>query len=326
MIYRVFKSNIPLVVLLLFPVLAILSLKEWITPSDHIIEQSSPIYSFFFSTISQSLFLNYATAFLLTITTAIMLNWLININELFDRQTFLPSLIYVITIGSFPKFSQLNPILIANFFLVIAVWRLFQVKRDASASKEMFDSAFFIALAALFYTPFLFFFLLTWVCLIIFRPFVWREWLLALFGFCFPIAVSAALYFVFNQLLDFDFYFNWEGTYKADIFTENVIIRSGASSLILMNFILAAYASFSKFSTNTLRFKRLLTLFAFLGVISILAMLYCRFISNEEVYPIFIALPSALFFTFYYQNSKSFIASVMFYLTLGFSLVNIYFF
>lgn len=325
MIYRVFKSNFPLVTLLLLPVLVVFSLPEWLSPSENLIENTGPIFGFIYSSLGSTSWVSYLAAYVLILTTAILFNRLINKNELFARHTFLPSLIYVVAIGAFPQLVQFHPVILGNFILVLALRRLFEVKRDFSAAKEVFDGAFLIALAALIYPPYTFLFLITWITLAVIRPFVWREWVLALLGFTIPTAVTGVLFHITDYPEYLEFYENLTPVYRADIFTDNVAIRSAASSLFVANFIFAAYSVLSLFSGHSLRFKQLLTIFSFFGILNIVVMLYCRFFSGEEIYPAFIALPGTLFFTFYYQNNKNFLAPILFYLCIAFALVNIYF-
>ena len=68
----------------------------------------------------------------------------------------------------------------------------------------MFWGAFLLGLATIFATFSAALIILCWICLAIFRPFVWREWLLVLLGFGLPIFYYMAIMYMIKGGFDFN--------------------------------------------------------------------------------------------------------------------------
>ena len=184
MLLNLYRSNTPLAIFSLPFLIAVISLP--------ILFFDSPSINLVFewqNTLCRSIYESKIVNFLCTVSivsvTAHQFNRAYNINTFYSRNTFVPGFIYVICLQSF-KALIFTPMLIAHLFLVFGLMQLFKLKRQESAKSIVFWSSFFISLAVIF-APFqVGLILLPWFALVIFRPFVWREWMLVIVGTLIP--------------------------------------------------------------------------------------------------------------------------------------------
>jgi hypothetical protein len=148
-----------------------------------------------FSFILDDVLLNVSITSLLIFIQGIWLNNIVNEFSILYKGSYLPSLCYVITASIFPGFLTLNACTLSIFFLLWIFIRLFRLYKSNNALYICFDSGMIIALASLFYFPSVLWLLIVFFALLLFRPFIWREWLAAICGFMVPYIFLAMYYF-----------------------------------------------------------------------------------------------------------------------------------
>lgn len=149
---------------------------------------------------------NLFFALIITLVQAVIFNRIMNEYNLLGKQSFLPALMYVTCSSLLAHFVVLTPALLCNFLVIWILDKFLSVHRNESAQAAMFDMGMIIGVGSLVYLPFVAMMLLLWVCLIIFRPFNWREWLAGIIGFgtvYFFIAVAYYWTDSFAALRDF---------------------------------------------------------------------------------------------------------------------------
>lgn len=119
----------------------------------------------------------------MTLLQAFLLNKLINHFNFLGKPTFLTALMFMTLVSLFLPFLVLSPTLICNFISIWMMRKLFNIYKQADVKTLMFDLGMIVALGSLIYFPFIVMFLLLWIALIIFRPFIWREWVTPILGF-----------------------------------------------------------------------------------------------------------------------------------------------
>ena len=147
------------------------------------------------SIITAEPWLNYLITVVLVSTNAHQLNNLFNQHSFYSKTTFLAGLIYVISVATFDGLS-FSPQLISHLFLIFSLMMILHLRRQEPAKALIFKAGLSLGVAVLFsptLTPIL---LGPWIALAIFRPFVWREWLMLLLGFVLPHLYHAAIYFL----------------------------------------------------------------------------------------------------------------------------------
>ncbi len=133
----------------------------------------------------------------------IILNRIINIHNLLGKPSFMPALMYGTVTSIFFPFLVLTPALICNFLIIWMIERFLTIYGRTEALSVMFDMGIIVGVGTLIYFPFIGFFLLLWISLIIFRPFNWREWIAGLIGFVTVYFFLGVYYYWKNAFGDF---------------------------------------------------------------------------------------------------------------------------
>jgi hypothetical protein len=145
------------------------------------------------------------TALVLVFLQAVLLNRIINIHNLLSKPSFMPALMYGTVTSIFFPFLVLSPALVCNFLIIWMIERFLTIYRSPEALSVMFDMGMIVGLGTLIYFPFIGFFLLLWISLVIFRPFYWREWIAGLIGFVTVYFFLGVYYYLKDS---FDGFFN----------------------------------------------------------------------------------------------------------------------
>ena len=185
MLVNLYKSKSPLSVFTLPLIIGLVCLTVFF-------EASEPNHYFFlwqtnfFGIIQEISWLNYILVSGLIGLNAHQLNNVFNRNSFYSKDTFLPGFIYVTGIIAFEQLD-FSPLIVAHLFLIGAMSELLQLKRQEPAKDIVFKGSFLLGMTFVFspLTVSLAFF--PWIALILIKPFIWREWLVAFFGMLLPI-------------------------------------------------------------------------------------------------------------------------------------------
>lgn len=146
---------------------------------------------------------NVLTTLILTLLQALFLNKIINHFNFLGKPTFLTSLMFMTLVSLFLPFLVLSPTLICNFITIWMLSKLFNIYKQPDVKILMFDLGMIVAIGSLIYFPFIVMLLLLWISLIIFRPFIWREWVTPILGFGVIYFLLGVLYFWLNRFDEF---------------------------------------------------------------------------------------------------------------------------
>ncbi len=151
---------------------------------------------------------NILITLFLTVIQAILLNRIVTHYNLLGQPTFIPALMYMTTASLLLPFLALSPALICNFFLIWMIYKLMGMYHKTEVKSTLFDVGMMVAAGSLFYFPFILFFPILWIALVIYRPFDFREWFAGIFGLLAVYFLLGLLYLWFDQLPDFYAIFN----------------------------------------------------------------------------------------------------------------------
>lgn len=141
-----------------------------------------------------------ALSFVLIFLQCILINNTVNELKLLPQNSYLPAFAFAISSNLFQEFSIFEPQLIANTFLIIAMASVFKFYMREKFFGQIFNTGFIIAVAALFYFPYIIFAAFLLLGLMLMRPFNWREWMVAMFGLIIPFYLAGTYLYVTNQL------------------------------------------------------------------------------------------------------------------------------
>lgn len=138
---------------------------------------------------------------------ALILNRVVNAHNLLGKPSYLPALLYVTGTSLFLPFQILSPALLCNFLLIWVINKFLGIHKQGGAISGMYDTGMIIGIGTIIYFPFIAMVLTLWLCLMIFRPFSWREWVSGLVGFM-TIFFFIGVFYYWNDALD-KFYQIW---------------------------------------------------------------------------------------------------------------------
>lgn len=203
-------------------------------------------------------------AFVFVCLNAYLINYVFNTHEFFERNTYLPSLIYVLLVFMFPMSLRLGEDLIGHTFFMLSLHQLLNIKQNEDARHMTFLSGLFIGLAATFLPIYAYFLIFIWVGTFTIRPFVFREMILPLFG------MIVSLMWIW--LIDPQFY---QSFISFDSFLDyskfgNIIIYI-PHAIVIFLIIISNKNILDRRAKSSIRYKRILGLVIYTLLFSILA-------------------------------------------------------
>lgn len=203
MIVGPLKNNLQLSIIILSALCLTLWINTLVFVSGSSVTENTPehiLYNYLFnqnmSYVSKQVILLFSV-----IIGGILLNMFAIKQEIISKTNYLPSLFYILFSFSSNTSQSFDPILIANLFVIPALFFLMESYREEQALSDFFKAGFFMGLASFFYVHYLFLFPLSFIALIILRAFNWREWLILLLG----LLASGYIYICLNYISSNDF-------------------------------------------------------------------------------------------------------------------------
>jgi hypothetical protein len=149
----------------------------------------------------------------LLVLSVFIISFIIRKNILTDDNSY-AILFYILLFGIFPFSISNGNILITNFLLLFAFRRLYSLRSMLKPKEKIFDSAFWIGFASLFYIgSFLFIFLLLFA-IFIFNKLTWKNLLIPFIGFVTPLFLFYTYLLLIDDLSFFDNYWKLQFSFE----------------------------------------------------------------------------------------------------------------
>ncbi len=302
MLVKFFKSIQP-ATFLSIPLFAILLWLPIIYNLQPLVDKHSmPFYEWLFLIANRSDLAASIMGLAFVIFAAYVLNYVVNKHEFFDKRTYLPAFFYLILMSCFTNLLKPHPSIFSNIFLILSINKMISSYRKESAISEFFDASFLIAIASLFYLPSITFLFFILISLIVIRPFIWREWVTSIIGFCLPFLFVGVYYWFINK---FDYLWYDKMVFAASEKVNTVILNTAQKvtlySLISITGLSLLYylKGASSLKLKTQRVFISLVVFSAVGVLSL-------FISTGLIPENFTVLAPSLsiFISYYFLNIK----------------------
>jgi hypothetical protein len=157
-------------------------------------------YNYFAQKISGKFFINVMNYLFIGI--GVLLVSLISVNqEIVDKQNYFPVFLYLLlsVVSVFPY--QITSQIFTNVFILFSIYKLLDTYRKDNVLRQIFEAAFWLSVSAFITISSIISFPLFFICLLILRPFYWREWVIALLGFFLPFFMYECMAYLsnFNQ-------------------------------------------------------------------------------------------------------------------------------
>ena len=319
-ILKIFKSNQPAAVIFMVLIGICLWLKSFFHPVvEEVFFNNHPMPLFaLLRYLLGSGFASRLVALILLIITGFMLIRLNSKYIFIQDRTYLPLFFMILIAGSSRTFQQLNPVIPAAIFILLALERMLGTYRLDKLSLNPFEAAFMVAIASLFYAPSVFFLLMIWIAVGILRPGYWREWIYTILGFLMPYLFLYSYYYLSginfsNQskmLLDF-MYLHYSPGIPLNSYRMFLVFLT-----ILM--IISGLAMVRYYPAKKILARRTFMLFFwwFLTVTGVFFLLPS--VSTEILILAAVPIAFVLAHFFMYVKSRSWIQELLFDLFLGF--------
>ncbi len=145
----------------------------------------------------------FILATILVFIQAVLINLLVGKNRIAKEISLLPGMFYVLLSSAFSDFLHLSPLILANTFYIIVLLELFSSYRKYSAAAAIFNIGLWAGVGSLFYSSYLFLFILGLASLGILRSFNLKEQLMAISGLITPYILAGTYFFLNDQFSDF---------------------------------------------------------------------------------------------------------------------------
>ncbi|MEO9533957.1 MAG: hypothetical protein ABJG68_03095 [Crocinitomicaceae bacterium] len=172
------------------------------------------------SMIHEIKWLNFILAVFLISTNAHQINNAYNSTVLYSKDSFLPGLIYLISLVALSAYD-FAPILVAHFFFILAMRQLFKIRRQEDAKAIVFKASLLFGIGFVFSPMQSVCFIIPALSLTVFRPFVWREWFMVVGGgFIAVIYYLSVIYLSTGQLSFFSTpHYGFQNAKQVDLIT-----------------------------------------------------------------------------------------------------------
>lgn len=200
MLVNLYKTKTPLAVFSLPLLISVLGLPVFFAEN----EMFPAVYTWqrdLIELVHQTPLLHYLLSIAIVYLSALELNRVVNNYGFFTKNTYLPGLVYVLVLFAI-KQVNFNMQIISYGLVIFGLGYLLGVNRQEPARREVFMSSFFFGCATVFQPLIVPVLLMPWFTLMVFRPFVWREWIILFLGVSIGWIYHYGLYFFFTGSLD----------------------------------------------------------------------------------------------------------------------------
>ncbi len=213
--------------------------------------------------LSLLLILKQIGLYIVVLISIFVLDFLVNKNNLTKSNSY-KILLFCLFIAILPATIQIDNVVISNLFVLFAIRRIISLRSNVSVKKKLFDAAFWIGVASLFYFWSILFFILIIAALIFYSISNFKNWIIPFIGLLIIIIILISYSIIeSNQFMDLS---NYLDTFSFD-FTKYNILDLIIGITILVSFglwTLAFYIRNLKSKTKRQRPSHILIMLALL--------------------------------------------------------------
>ncbi|MFB9055241.1 DUF6427 family protein [Mariniflexile ostreae] len=157
--------------------------------------------------VDETKLLEKVVLFLVCVVSVLIINFIVSKNNLTQNSNY-EILFFSLFLLALPNTTTNGHILISNIFLLLGIRRLITMRSQIDVQKKIFDAAFWIAIACLFYFWAILFFVLILIALLLYSDNNIKHWLIPFVGaatvFLITVSVSVIWYDDFFTILNID--------------------------------------------------------------------------------------------------------------------------
>ena len=196
----IFRTNQQLANVLLLFYLALIRASTFIHLQNIMPKNQGILSQWLYSEMAPTSLEGQVAAFVLIFIQAVFINIIVSEYRVAAEISLLPGLFYCLITSLIPDFMGLSPILLANTFVILAIFYLLDSYKNNSATSRIFDAGFWVGVACLFHFPFILLFIWGIVVLGILRGLRIKEVLMFLIGILIPFFLFGVYLFWTDNL------------------------------------------------------------------------------------------------------------------------------
>ncbi len=268
----IFRTNQPLANILLLLYLGIVRASTFIHPINVLPKSQGILTQWMYIELPPSSREGQVAAFILIFIQAVFINITVARFRVSNEISLLPGLFYCLVTSLLPEFMMLSPILLANTFLILAMFHLFDVYKNNAIASRVFDAGFWLGVACLFHFPFILFVLWGIVGLGILRGIRLKELFMFLIGIFVPFFLLGAYLFWNGQLANLPKHFseNFGFLSFAKNTHPNTYIKLGILLLLVATTLFASGQFFIRRNISTQKYISIVYWMLLIGGMTIL--------------------------------------------------------
>jgi len=249
------------------------------------------------SAFSIPLLIKQTILFLICLATIFVFDFLVSRNNLTKKNSY-RILIFSLFIALLPETILNSKLLIANLFILLASRRIISLRSNKEIKKKLFDAAFWISIATLFYFWAILFYVMIIAGLILYRIVDIKNWIIPFTG-TFTVAILGASYMILTSH-DLMHYFNNQIGLSFDFSSLNskgIII---SSTIILSYGIWSLFYFIRRLKAKSKKSRPSFILVIFSAIIGLLVMAVAPRKNGSEF--LFLFAPLAIIITNYLET------------------------
>jgi len=266
------------------------------------------------------LFFNYCLLFILGII-------LVNMNSkyiIIEHRNYLPAIFFGLFAISFSESVKLPYTALISTMLIAATSNILEAYKKTKAIKNIFLAAMYISIATLVFPGAIYYLILIFIGIAIFRPFILREWMAVIFGAALPFLLLFSItYLLDHNIIIYRSYFFSNLSSGFDIFSRLSIFNYLFIGIYILAVMIGSYAIMVKSPVLKIKNKKYFQYFFFMFLISIALI----FINPAGIFYYFTIsfMPVAFLLAYYYSNTRPrFFTNFFFLIVLLACFVNAY--
>ncbi|MFN8355770.1 MAG: hypothetical protein U0Y10_15035 [Spirosomataceae bacterium] len=228
------------------------------------------VYAAIDGVVGRSHFTYLLVALAFSVFQIIYFNQQANRRNLFGERGYLPGLMYMLFLNiSFDCFT-LSPALMATTFLLLAFNTLIRQMDRQGATDEVFEIGFYISVATLFHPPSFLFLLWAVASLLLFTGASIRQHSLMIFGFLFPLLLTALFFYLDGN------YDSFTRNFVGSVFQIRQYVLNDFRTLLLVFLMPALFTilgflrvtNSGRFGNFQIRCQQIMALYFIAGILS----------------------------------------------------------
>lgn len=206
---------------------------------------------------------------------------------------------FVLLIVAFAEGLKLQKVIFANFFLLLAFWRILSIKSIKKVKHKIFDASLLIAIASLFYDWALVFMLLVFFVIGVYDRKAFKNWLVPFLGMTAIFILTFTVLKLKGSLDYFENHYQFSlGLFTDRSFFEVLSIKTLVYLILTIMVSIVVFVRLRNVSGGKLLLLRIIFLVFFLGTGIVL-------FSPADASPVLLTFfPTSIFLTNYFESIK----------------------